>query len=471
MGGTDHDMGEESVSMEIHPEYDSIGKTSSIERKIDVDVKLKGIKEGRDPIDLIIALDTSTSMRNSMKLCVETIEFMAQHLSEKSRLCVIGFGGHVVELMPWRVMNQRGKAELSRRLKKIHHIDGTNLYKGLTSAIFRLSNLPKRNAVSSIFFLTDGKCNEGVNDSRTMARYVKKLMRSVLRDTSLYVFGYGKSHDARLLSELTNAVRGSSYRYLRYANEIPLALCEAMGNITSVSGRNIKIVASVPDHHVRIAAVFTKRKCEISASRRIVKIDMGNLHEGQERDVLIRLVIDHHSTTALSKEEEEEEEEEDALCTRKKLLNVSVLYKKKDERRCITNSCTITEMETEDDSSSSSLNPKVATEMSRWIVASALQSVLDINRHPCRPRSRRPGVSEILVSAVEELKRISLKAGGMRIESHVATLLRFQHKLSPSEIKRLSSITHNTFHQCRRRRRGALSAASSRLILKWRKRL
>ena len=69
----------------------------------------------------------------------------------------------------------------------------------------------------------------------------------------------------------------------------------------------------------------------------------------------------------------------------------------------------ITESSSKDDESCMS-NPTVAVEMSRWIVASALQCILDLHGQRSS-RRRRPGVSEILVSAVEELKHISDKTG------------------------------------------------------------
>ena len=317
---------EASISMEIHPEYERIGKNVPL---IDILVQLKGLKEKREPIDLIIALDVSRSMRKKkMSLCVETIEFLSKYLNEKDRLSVIAFGGVVYEILPWRVMNERGKNELSRKLRNIHHVDGTNLYKGLTSAIFRLSNLSNRRDVSSLWLLTDGKGNEGKTDSKTIARYVKTLMESVLDGTSLFAFGYGKSHDARVLSDLTNAVQDGSYRYLRKPNEIPLALCEAMGNVMSVSGRKIRMVASVPDSRLRIAAVYTKRRFEISASKRIATVQLGNLYSGEERDVLFRLESVHPPEVEEENEgpEVEEEGKEVHASQLRNLLNVSVVY-------------------------------------------------------------------------------------------------------------------------------------------------
>ena len=93
-------------------------------------------------------------------------------------------------------------------------------------------------------------------------------------------------------------------------------------------------------------------------------------------------------------------------------------YEETDRRRCINESCLITESNDDEPSVS---NPRVAVEMSRWIVASALQCILDLHgQHSRRRRRRRPGVSEILVSAVEELRHISDKTGGsMSIESHI----------------------------------------------------
>ena len=220
-----------------------------------------------------------------------------------------------------------------------------------------------------------------------------------------------------------------------------------------VSGRNIKMIASVPDFRIRIAAVYTKRQFEISASNRIATVGLGSMYSGEERDVLFRLEIVH-----------DDDNDELSMIN---LLNVTVTYyQETHQRRRVSGTCVIRKgLGDGIDHASSVSNRTVSNEMCRWIVASALECILLNMRGNEHRRRRGPRVSEILLSAIEELKRISVKAGGLNIESHIRNLLRFYPRFYKSGTRKmLSSATQKAFQQ------RSLSATSSCMISEWQKR-
>merc|ERR1740117_1423418 len=154
-------------------------------------------EEERQAMDLICVLDVSGSMRgDKMRQLQEAMRFIIDQAAEKDRLSIVAFNSGATRVLRLCKMNSLGKDEATRLTLQLNASGGTSIAAGLSMGLSVMEQRRQRNKVSSILLLTDGQ------DSSTRGQLPALLARAQQANCSVYAFGFGRDHDAALLSEL-----------------------------------------------------------------------------------------------------------------------------------------------------------------------------------------------------------------------------------------------------------------------------
>jgi len=138
----------------------------------------------------------------------------------------------------------------------------------------------QRNKVSSILLLTDGQ------DRSTRGQMPALIARAQQANCSLYAFGFGRDHDAALLSEFAEQAQ-TPFTYVEDTENIREAFAGAVGGLSSIVAQAVELTIT---GHVPLTNVHTpfvmRRISETTAS-----VTIPDIFAGERRDILVELAV------------------------------------------------------------------------------------------------------------------------------------------------------------------------------------
>ena len=159
-------------------------------------VDLQPITEGRD---WVFVLDRSGSMSGKYQTLMDATAQALSKLQSNDRFRVVLFSNHVEELTSdWTNADQISVKEISNALNRSQPDGGTDLYKGLKTAIKKLDS----DRTSSIVLITDGVANVG----KTEKSHFLDLMSK--HDIRLFTAIMGNGANRPLLDSMTKISKG-----------------------------------------------------------------------------------------------------------------------------------------------------------------------------------------------------------------------------------------------------------------------
>eukprot|EP00526_Cylindrotheca_closterium_P013640 CAMPEP_0113619468 /NCGR_PEP_ID=MMETSP0017_2-20120614/9886_1 /TAXON_ID=2856 /ORGANISM="Cylindrotheca closterium" /LENGTH=526 /DNA_ID=CAMNT_0000529045 /DNA_START=85 /DNA_END=1665 /DNA_ORIENTATION=+ /assembly_acc=CAM_ASM_000147 len=318
------------LKLSVNPKYDSIGiKSATTWTSACVSIETSDMPEEMNDrtsaLDVVVALDISGSMSGQkLKDCKSTLEAMLRPLGSKDRFGLIVFGSRVRVIIPATLMNKQNKESALKQIKEINTEGMTNLSGGLTVAWKELLFIGNPNSVRSLFLLTDGLANEGIQETNTLVQMVKRLTADSAEDVetalleglrmssnraaqlvdsatlgltpenvqapvSLFCFGYGPDHNSDMLQALAEATAGGGYYFVENDSDVYTAFGDAMGGIMSVMAQSAVLKISVPPeaaaNGVKIRDVHHDKK--INRGDGTFTVNLGDFYAEENRDVIV----------------------------------------------------------------------------------------------------------------------------------------------------------------------------------------
>jgi hypothetical protein len=182
--------------------------------------------------------------------------------------------------MRLRKMDAAGKDEANKATLRLNAGGGTSIAAGLGMALSAMEQRRQRNKVSAILLLTDGQ------DGSTRAQLPALLARAQAANCSVYAFGFGKDHDAALLSDLAEQAQ-TPFTFVEDSDKIREAFAGAMGGLTSMIAQNLELSI---DCRVALKSIHTpfamQRTSDSSA-----KVTIPDMFAGESRNVLVELSV------------------------------------------------------------------------------------------------------------------------------------------------------------------------------------
>mmetsp|Transcript_59776 Transcript_59776/g.151397 ORF Transcript_59776/g.151397 Transcript_59776/m.151397 type:complete len:564 (-) Transcript_59776:138-1829(-) len=236
--------------------------------------------EKRQPLDVICVLDVSGSMTGQkLSLVQDAVRFVIGESQPQDRLSIVTFNSSAQRPLRLCCMDGRGKDEATAATLRLTAGGGTCIANGLETALEVAEKRRQRNPVSAILLLTDGQ------DGSSRQQLPSLVARAQRTGCSLYTFGFGADHDARLLADLAEQAQ-TPFTFVEDVDQIGAAFAGAVGGLASVAAQRVEVVL---DTHATLKAVHTPFSVSREGPRVVVQIP--DMLAGERRDVLVELSV------------------------------------------------------------------------------------------------------------------------------------------------------------------------------------
>ncbi|CAN6380691.1 unnamed protein product [Urochloa humidicola] len=377
----------------------------------------------RAPIDLVVVVDVSGSMRLSpetndrpragepsrLDLLKNAMKFIVGHLPDGDRLAIVAFDHNVVPLPEGSCgsvlteISDATRTSLNDTVNSLETRGWTLFAPGLDKAVKILEGRPdtdKEKRVGSILFLSDGEEASPAHSSHGKLELLEgyaspndwKKLECKLKDHTVHTFGFSKFHDPSALHAIAR-LSGGTYSFLNTGlDKITDAFAFCLGGLKTVVATGVTIDLAVQDPKVRITGIDAGGYgSKVNDEGRTGGIAIPVLYAGEVKDFIIHLNVPSHGKS------EQELLRVDGLC---RLSGESAIFEIKKDKVTI-------ERPQADDLNQPKQNGEVIKQVLRFKVLKMLKEFLDKTKGwDLKKDEKRKGEAEMLLGAMWD----SLKA-------------------------------------------------------------
>jgi len=163
-----------------------------------------------------------------------TMKYVITQLTEVDRLSIISFDDGVYPLAGLTLCSASGRAKLDHIAgshRDMEAAGGTDIYSGLKMGVDVLEARKTKNPVTAVLLLTDGQDGSALPRIKEM-----KFAEGIV----VHTFGFGKDHDAKVLSSVAEIARGT-FTFIDTLNTVGPAFATVLGGLLSVVAQNIEV--------------------------------------------------------------------------------------------------------------------------------------------------------------------------------------------------------------------------------------
>lgn len=251
-----------------------------IDGKYYVNIKVKPTIQQRKGISLIVLLDISGSMGQSVSeningetdgftrldLIKHTMRTIIESLSDNDELCVIKFNSVATKVCSFIKMTQVNKLDINSKLDMLYADGQTNIWDALRLAFDTIKTIDTNNRVGSIFLLTDGESN--VNPPRGIVETLKTTYDFSKLQFTVNTFGYSYNVDSSLLYQISSLF-GGIYGFIPDGTMVGTIFINAISNLLSSVSSSCKL------------------KIESTNFKLCTNTNLGFMPNNQEKNILI----------------------------------------------------------------------------------------------------------------------------------------------------------------------------------------
>lgn len=179
-----------------------------------------------------------------------------------------------------RRMDAAGKDEANVSTLRLTAGGGTKIASGLGMALSVMEQRRHGNKVSAILLLTDGQ------DRSCRSHLPELLARAQAANCAVYTFGFGKDHDAALLSDMAEQAH-TPFTFVEDANNIREAFAGAVGGLTSMIAQNVELSINC---RVSLKSAHTGFAMNRLSDNSAV-IVIPDMFAGETRNVPVELIV------------------------------------------------------------------------------------------------------------------------------------------------------------------------------------
>jgi uncharacterized protein YegL len=239
-----------------------------------------GEEEERQPMDIIGVLDVSGSMQGEkIRQVQDATRFIVEQADPRDRLGLVAFNSNATRVLRLRKMNAEGKNDATVATLRLAAGGGTSIAAGLDMALSVMERRRQRNKVSAILLLTDGQ------DGSTRGRLPQLLRRAAQANCAIYAFGFGRDHDAALLSEIAEQAQ-TPFTFVEDTDKIREAFAGTVGGLSSIVAQNVQLTLKC---HVPLKVLHTPFPVQQTEYTAVVTIP--DMFASERRDILVELSV------------------------------------------------------------------------------------------------------------------------------------------------------------------------------------
>ena len=202
---------------------------------------LKGqARQTRQPIHLILLIDTSGSMDSSEKLISvkKSIQLMLSFLSQEDRISLVSFADHSKCILSQAVPSVDQLQAIQYRIDSLRADGSTNMSAALLEGRRLVESASQRK--QGMILLTDGHANIGVKDTTGLLDILERIHTEYPSLTASTV-AYGVDHNTNLLSSLAQT-GGGGYNVVSSAEDVASVFGNILGGLVSISCQKLEVL-------------------------------------------------------------------------------------------------------------------------------------------------------------------------------------------------------------------------------------
>lgn len=232
----------------------------------------------RPPINLGLVIDTSGSMegdpiRDARDASLSLLDLLAPG----DRLSVVAFNSRADVVLPSTEITGAGLDEVRAAIEQMQAHGTTDLAAGLAAGIAQVSAHRFTEGVNRIVLLGDGV----PNDEAPIRPLAQGAGQAQIPITAL---GLGQDYNEVLMGEIAQ-LSGGHFHYVEDSSAVAATFRDEVLRLSRLVARGVMMILS-PGPGVQIESVVGQ---SVTASGNQVNINVGDLAEGESRDVIVRM--------------------------------------------------------------------------------------------------------------------------------------------------------------------------------------
>lgn len=240
--------------------------------------------ENRQPKNLGVVLDRSGSMLGErLQMAKRAIEGLVGRLRPEDHLTLVAFDDEFEVLADVVSASKENCNEVRRLLAHLPARGSTNLALGWLEAARCLAVRMEELAYHQhhLVILSDGQANQGELDPEALGQHAAELYA---RGISTSTIGIGEGYSQTQLKPIANE-GGGNLHDAQHPHEIEEVLDAEMDGLLGLAASKLELVVDLPDG-VKVECL---NRFPVQQSRGQVRIQLGMLRQGRERDAVLRL--------------------------------------------------------------------------------------------------------------------------------------------------------------------------------------
>lgn len=265
---------------ELGNEFVTAGEAAQIVSRVRVTTRPLS-NAPRPPINLALVVDTSGSMQGApISDARDASLALLDTLRAEDRLSVIAFSSETEVLLPTTHLGGADMGELRRRIGRMEARGTTDLAGGMRAGLEELVRNYQPEGINRLVLLSDGV----PNDASTILPLAQAAGERGIRITAL---GLGLDYDETLLGHIAQA-SGGRFHFVEESSRVADVFRDEVLRFERLLARNLTLELR-PGPGVRIDGVVGQ---PVELAGGAVRVPLGDLSEGEERDVIVRLSAD-----------------------------------------------------------------------------------------------------------------------------------------------------------------------------------
>lgn len=253
-----------------------------------LNIRLSG-REGvpliaRTPVNLVLVIDRSGSMsdRGKIDYAKGAAKEIIERLGSNDRLSVVAYSTEVEVLYPMQFL--RNKERAISAVNSLYPTDSTNLSGGLITGINQLDSVRKSGYINRVILLSDGLANKGITNIGELSRVSSRASEKNIQITTM---GLGLDFDENLMMSLAQHGAGNYY-FIESPSQLASIFHREFGQLSRTIAK-APVITIVLEPGVALTEIYGYTYTTTSDGK--IKIKLGDMFAGQQRDILIKLRV------------------------------------------------------------------------------------------------------------------------------------------------------------------------------------
>jgi Ca-activated chloride channel family protein len=265
---------------ELGNRFVAAGQPADVLTRIRIDTRsLSG--EARPAINLALVVDTSGSMQGEPIADARRASLaLLETLRPEDRLAVVSFNSETDVLLPSTHLAGADTDALRRQIARMEAQGTTDLAGGLQAGLEELVRNYEPEGINRLVLLSDGVPNAPAN----ILPLAQAAGERGIRITAL---GLGLDYDETLLGQVAQ-MSGGRFHYVEESSRVAEVFRDEVLRFERVLARNMRLELR-PGPGVRIDGVVGQ---PVALGNGAVQVALGDLSEGEHREVFVRLHAD-----------------------------------------------------------------------------------------------------------------------------------------------------------------------------------